>query len=790
MKYKLLKKALLSSLLLISIGGANAGQTVKNFDLYQSNSISGRMSSLSWVDKNKQPFANYTVPLSIEEGIPAQFYLAEYGNAEDPKSANTYADLGVVDADKDKKDDIKVRGNRTSANGGASCKFEVSKVTNIIDNVAYEGNVLFCPVEFTATKTAPLGVQRYALYGPAAGITSAVDIITSSDQGINVLPYTESGTIEVVAADARPNKISALAVSKNAADDKIKIHFNISGATGIQQAFLKFKSRNKDIADLSSDACQININSDGKGFCETTLTPQKAGETTIDLSGSEYLRKSGERLSYRYLPLVEVNIGSLYAGYMNGAVQSKSSKQVLEANSPVRSLAVNAKHDILYAISGTGVYTQKKPQTGLTLKKTITIGSDINRLQVLSLSNTVNELLVGNGFGQFYKVIGSNATLLSTDESKFASIISSYIDQTDNTAYLTDDKNNLGVYKQGKLSKLSNLLPSGQSNMLVAANGNVVYISSNKYPPMIKASYLYKFVNNKLEAVAIDAASNPFLNAKITNLFFADMDAARTDLYASSQDGKIYRLDRTATPNKWVLRATLASNSQIGDVVVDNLRNIYLTSGQKVWRIKHGETQAQELSNYTTDANPVSLVVNANDGIPLLETMTLTKADTEYTSKDYEGLHTGQISVAGVWVPIQQQLVPYFVVAPWMNANPESNPLVAADKKGELYNDTAKKSFIVKVTNLDTRQDFDVVVDGFIKHGCAGGTSDAIYAMHTRNMCRLVDTKLTTKIIPAKNEHLPQGRYQGNTDLLVKGWDWNTNDNVGQIKVVVDWTKN
>ncbi len=296
---------------------------------------------------------------------------------------------------------------------------------------------------------------------------------------------------------------------------------------------------------------------------------------------------------------------------------------MLKEGSSVRALAMNSKDNILYAINDTNVYTQQNPMLNLALKPIVSIGDETSLLQTLSLTNNVNELLVGNSNGAF-KVTGSKATTGGAAKplanNKLQSIVSSYIDQETNIVYFADSKNNLGVYKNESLTEYELSELAGKNN-LVAANSGAVYVSSSRNLPFgnnKNSAILYKFITENNDStgklVEIKTSNKPFESTSIKKLFFADMDENRVNLYAASNTGKLYRLDTMANPPKWELKADINTTGSIQDVVVDNLRNIYIAVDGKVLRIKNHESTAIELPDYTdTKTKPASLVVDNND---------------------------------------------------------------------------------------------------------------------------------------------------------------------------------
>ncbi len=609
---------LLVSMLLISVGGSNAGETVKRFNINQSD-LRTAYPVASWIKdsdlSNLEPTTDYNVPLQIEQGIPEDFHLAFFEFQDDnPNLEKSHAGLNIVDDNKYVQKDITVTGG-SDITQHARCKFSFT-------DVKYSGKTyksLLCPVTLTASyhpdlidNTSPRHISYFTQQG------NTFDFATDT-QKINVIPHNESGVIQVVAADGKPNTISALAVSNTPENDNIEIKFEILGAIGTKNAYLKFKSTDEKVAKLSKTACEFPVDSSGKGSCTVTLTPIINGSTTIDLSDSTYLRNDNKTFKYQKLPAVHVNIGSLYAGYMSGKVYRKGSTQMLEEGFSIRSLAINSKDNILYAINDTKVYAQQNPMLNLSLKSIVSIGDKTNLLQTLSLSNNVNELLVGNGNGIF-KVTGSTARALVS--KTLQSIVSSYIDQYTNIVYFADSKISLGVYKNESLTEYELAALLNRSN-LVAANKATVYISSssNLTATLNKNNaILYKFITENNDSVGkiveVKTSNKPFESSSIKKLFFADMDEDRTALYAASNTGKLYRLDTMVNPPKWDLKADINTTGTIQDVVVDNLRNIYIAVDGKVLRIKNHENKAIELSDYTDiKTKPASLVVDNNDGI-------------------------------------------------------------------------------------------------------------------------------------------------------------------------------
>ena len=212
----------------------------------------------------------------------------------------------------------------------------------------------------------------------------------------------------------------------------------------------------------------------------------------------------------------------------------------------------------------------------------------------------------------------------------------------------------------------------------------------------------------------------------------------------------------------------------------------------KVLRIKNHESIAIELPDYTdTKTKPASLVVDNNDGIQLLETMKITEANKEYSTNSYSRGDTASIN--GFDVPTSPTGALYYV-APWMNANPESNPVNVGGWYPDYNDPKGKKSFIVKVTNTTTYEKYDLVVDGYKSYG--GGYHFMNAGTDAGNNSSW--SSLKAKISLDKNNNLPAGHYIGETDLLALGWHWyyhftNYNEGastLGYINVKVDWIKN
>ncbi len=784
-------------MLLISVGASNAGQTVKQFDINQS-LLKTAYPAPTWVkgsdllNLENANFDDFRIPLQIEQGIPETFYLGFFEYEEyDPRLEQSFAGLKIVDDGNFVQKDINITGG-SDYTEYARCKFSFT-------DVKYNGEKfkrLLCPVTLTASAHPDLIGNVSPRHVSASREANSTLDFANEKKNINVIPYDESGVIQVVAADGKPNTISALAVSNTSENDNIEIKFEVLGATKTTAAYLKFKSTDEKIAKLSKTTCDIKVDEiTSKGSCTVTLTPIRNGNATIDLSDSTYLRNDGKTLKYQKLPTVHLNIGSLYAGYINGNVYRKGTTQMLKEGSSVRALAMNSKDNILYAINDTNVYTQQNPMLNLALKPIVSIGDATNLLQTLSLSNNVNELLVGNGNGAF-KVTGGAAKPLA--KNKLQSIVSSYIDQETNIVYFADSKNNLGVYKNESLTEYELSELAGKNN-LVAANSGAVYVSSSRNLPFgnnKNSAILYKFIAENNDSVGklveIKTSNKPFESTSIKKLFFADMDENRVNLYAASNTGKLYRLDTMANPPKWELKADINTTGSIQDVVVDNLRNIYIAVDGKVLRIKNHESTAIELPDYTdTKTKPASLVVDNNDGIQLLETIKITEANKEYSTNSYSRGDT--VSINGFDVPTSATGALYYV-APWMNANPESNPVnVGGWYPG--YNDPkGKKSFIVKVTNTTTYEKYDLVVDGYKSYD--GGYHFMNAGTDAGNKSSW--SSLKAKISLDKNNNLPAGHYIGETDLLALGWHWYndfTNYNqgastLGYINVKVDWIKN
>jgi hypothetical protein len=783
-------------MLIISFGVSNAGQTVKQFDINQSflkttypSTNLVKASEISHLDS----YNDFETPLQIEQGIPEKFYLRLSDYDGNPNFENTYAGLKIITSNNNLKDDINITGEHDNSEY-ALCKFNFKDMIFLDSQESSSFKYLLCPITLTASPHPDLigNVSPHHIsYFPQNGNT--VDFANKTKQ-INVIPHDESGIIQVVAADGKPNTISALSVSNTSENDNIEIKFEVLGATKTTDAYLKFKSTDEKIAKLSKTTCDIKVDEiTSKGSCKVTLTPIRNGNATIDLSDSTYLRNDGKTLKYQKLPAVHVNIGSLYAGYMNGKVYRKGTTQMLEGGSSVRALAINSKDDILYAINSTKVYAQQNPMLNLSLKSIVSIGDERNTLQTLSLTNNVNELLVGNGNGAF-KVTGDISKQLANNNNTLKSIVSSYIDQETNIVYFADNNNNLGVYKNESLTKYKLPGLAGKNN-LVAANSGAVYISSSHNLPFgnnMNSAILYKFITENNDSVGklveIKTSNKPFESTSIKKLFFADMDENRVNLYAASNTGKLYRLDTIANPPKWELKADINTTGSIQDVVVDNLRNIYIAVDGKVLRIKNHESTAIELPDYTDkNTKPASLVVDNNDGIQLLETIKINKSDEVYTGRPYWYLHDYTM-VSGIQINTISTHI-YFVVAPWMNAESENNPLSRGIWMQE-FKDSKEQSFIVKVTNTKTKTTYNLIVDGFHTNLCWGN----YYAMNSSNNCQ-GNTQLSTKINSEKNKSIPDGHYVGSTDILVKGWDWtnlaNENSaNIGKLTVEVDWTKN
>lgn len=581
---------------------AEAGQSIAHFSNKAQVRNVGYPLALQWLDSNGQSI-NKNTPLRIQQNQAASFYLQAYrldGGTGTPVTASLQIiELGTFEP----KGDI--------ALSPAFCQFSPkSQLCNIyLQDIGAPFTDVARQLEYFATDGTSFPAEQ---------------------KDIVIIANTDGGEVEGIGPDNRANILTAIAVSDWPQQDNVPLELRVVGGQNLQKVHLEFEIENTAIADFNGQKigiCDINFSQPRSTGCDKLIpvTPYIVGKTKINfLLDKSYWQIQGSSVKNKYAQLkpIQVNVGTLFAGYSKARVYRKGSAYTIShlSNSPIRSLAVDQVSHKLYALLPEWTYRQESVTTDLlNLKALAEIPS--HNGQVLALTNVVDRILVGAGDAKLYSITDKlpGATIRPLPKM-FASVLMSYIDKVTNIAYFTDAKNSLGIYysnyptpNKDKFEAINEVIDlNDYGNMLVAANNNVVYAALKRTPalPVVGArSKLFTWVNETMLEVQI-AGENPFATAKYISLLMFYHDR----LYAGASDGKLYHLKRERDTFSWQLVAE--TNGEIMDSATDVNGNIYLANGRAgVWKVPFNISgkinPAYKILNYTQDAASETLSANA-----------------------------------------------------------------------------------------------------------------------------------------------------------------------------------
>ncbi len=592
--YKLLFS--LNVILLLSTKFVLAGQSVEYFSNKVQFKNSGWPIALQWLDSNLKSI-DVNTPLYIQQNELADYYLHAYRIDNHDNSTIATAKLKIIEQDSfESKFDIDLSTTDCQfSNQYRLCNISLKDIGSPVENLARQ-------LYYEATD---------AVSFPA----SSKDIFTFTKKPENV--------IENFGA------LNAIAVSDEPKQDNVPLKLKAKGTENLKQIHLEFEIENTDVADFEGkkiESCNINFTGTESLVCDKLIqvTPYAIGKTQINfiIDNSYWILKgSNEKNHYTSLDSIQINVGTLFAGYSRARIYRKGSKPyTIEAfnTSPVRSIAVDELSHSLYALLPEALYKQDnvaKNQLELNKKLYIIPGGSG---QTLGLTDVANRVMIGSLDYSFYKVDKSSA-LNGKFGNMFGSIIASSIDKENNITYFADSNNGLGIYYSNFEQFGYDIFEGFQtridanvySNMVIAADNNIVYAAVSRTagaPTNEPFSKLFAWVNESMSEVKITGI-NPFAGISyITMLVFR-----HNRLYAGTNDGRLYYLNRESGIFKWQLIAT--TTGEIVDSAIDINGNIYLANKQNgVWKVPFNTNSnintAYKINNYSQDENSLALTVN------------------------------------------------------------------------------------------------------------------------------------------------------------------------------------
>ena len=586
----------LTIVILLCTKFALAGQSVEHFSNKVQSRNNGWQMSLQWLDSNLKGLDNNT-NLRIQEYQSANYYLYAYRIDGGNNAPVVTSQLQIIEPEfLESKLDITI--------SPASCKFSSENK--------------LCSIGLKDLGSPNGDVARQVYYAGESSIA-----FPASYKDISIIASAGGGEIEGTGPNNRLNILTAIAVSDNPKQDNVALKLQVKGGGDLQQIHLEFEVEDVAVADFEgrkTQSCDIKFKDNAPLVCDKLIqvTPYVVGKTRINfISKKSYWIAKGSTLQNEYTSLkpIQVNVGTLFAGYSGARVYRKGSKEYAiqeYSSSTVCSVAVDQPSHKLYVLTPEQVYKQ---ESATTKQLDLTNLSEIpaKNGQTLGLTDVANRIVVGNRDGQLFRIIDNSSDVkVSLLANMPASLLWSTIDKENNITYFVDSKNSLGIYYSRYQNNFSDKFEATKNvidlkkyeSMLVAANNNAVYAAGTE----AGGNKLFAWIKNVMAQVKIN--NNPFTQTSYISMLVFHHDC----LYAGTSDGKLYYLNREKDTFEWQLVAT--TDGEIIDSAIDMNGNIYLANKKNgVWKVPFNikdniNNPAYKISNYSQDKNAQALTVN------------------------------------------------------------------------------------------------------------------------------------------------------------------------------------